>query len=345
MTNIRNIDSGSVAEAAMRHRQLGDSDVKFSVIAMGTWGISRDAVWGPQEEQDSVNTIKAALDAGIDSFDSAEDYGEGYAEEVLGKALKGVRDRAVIATKLNPRHLTRDGVRQACEASLKRLQTDHIDLYQIHWPNHEIPLSQAMPTFDKLKQEGKIRALGVSNFGVQDLDDILSVGRPVTNQMNYSLLFRAIEFEILPKCRENNIGILCYSSLEQGLLTGKFKRPEDVPEGRTGTRLFSQGKFKDGQGDPGTEEEVFKAIDEIRKISDEIGHPMEHVAIAWLLAQKGVVSILAGARHPKQVQDNAQAAQLQLPREIVDRLTRATDGLKRRLGPNPDMWMRESRIR
>jgi myo-inositol catabolism protein IolS len=264
---------------------------------------------------------------------------------VLGRALKGRRHEAVIATKVSRGNLTHDGVIEACEGSLRRLQTDVIDLYQIHWPSRTVPLEGTMAALQKLQDQGKVRAIGACNFGVRDLSDLLGIGRVETNQLPYSLLWRAIEYEIQPKCVKAGLGILCYSPLMQGLLTGKYASPDEVPKGRARTRLFSEDRPGARHCEAGCEAEAFAAIGEIGRISGEIGEPMASVAVAWLLRRPGVTSVIAGARRPDQIKQTAQAADLALSPGIIGQLAGATDEVKRILGPNPDMWQSESRFR
>jgi myo-inositol catabolism protein IolS len=329
----------------MKYRKLGKTDIEVSAVAMGCWALAGDATWGYQAESDSVATIRAALDAGVNFFDTAEGYGAGESEEVLGRALVGRRHEAVIATKVSRSNLAGDEVRQACERSLRRLQTDTIDLYQIHWPSRMVALDETMAVLEDLRAQGKVRAIGVCNFGVQDLFDLLKIGWVETNQLPYSLLWRAIEYEIQPKCVEAGLGILCYSPLIQGLLTGKFASPDEVPDGRTRTRLFSGDRPEARHSEAGCEAETFAAIEEIRRISGEIGQPMARVAVAWLLHRSGVTSVIAGARRPNQIEQTAQAADLELSSEVISQLDEATGEVKRILGPNPDMWQTESRFR
>jgi len=329
----------------MEYRKLGRTDISVSTIALGCWALAGGPTWGPQDEADSIATVHTALEVGINFFDTAEAYGDGLSEEILGKALAGRRHEVVIATKLRTSSAAAQDVIKACEGSLKRLRTDYIDLYQIHWPNRSVPFSETMEALERLREQGKIRAIGVCNFGVQDLSDLLSVGRCETNQLAYSLLFRAIEYGIQQKCVENDIGILCYSPLAQGLLTGKFSSPDEVPEGRARTRHFSKDRPQTRHGEDGCEAETFEAIARIRAICDRIGQPMAQVSLAWLLYQPGVVSVLAGARRPEQVRQNAAAGSLKLSEEVVKELSEATEHLKQRLGPNADMWQSDSRMR
>jgi len=335
----------------MKYRKLGKTDITTSVVAMGCWALAGGRVWGPQDDDDSIATVRAALDTGVNFFDTAEGYGGGDSELVLGRALEGRRHEAVIATKVSRSHLSADEVQWACERSLQRLRTDYVDLYQIHWPSRTVPPEETMEALEGLREQGKVRAIGVCNFGVGDLSDLLEIGGGrgamwvETNQLPYHLLWRAIEYEILPRCIEEDIGVLCYSPLAQGLLTGKFSSPDEVPEGRARTRHFSGDRPQSRHGEAGCEAETFAAIEEIRRISDRVGEPMAKVAVAWLLHQPGVASVLAGARRPEQIEQTAQAADLELSSDVVAELTRATDEVKRLLGPNPDMWQSESRFR
>ncbi len=322
----------------MKYRKLGRTDIEVSVVAMGCWAIAGGWTWGPQDEADSIATVHAALDVGVNFFDTAEGYGKGYSEEVLGRALKGRRHEAVIATKVSRSNLAPDDVIEACEGSLRRLQTDVIDLYQIHWPSREVPISETFPALEKLRDQGKVRAIGVSNFAVGDLTDLLAVGHCQTDQLPYSLLWRAIEHEIQPKCIEEGIGILCYSPLMQGLLTGKYASSDDVPDGRARTRHFSKDRPSVRHDEPGCEAETFAAIERVRQISASVGEPMAKLAVAWLLARPGVNAVLAGARKPDQIRETAQAAGLVLAPETIEALTEATEEVKRLLGTSPDIW-------
>jgi len=329
----------------VQYRKLGKTDISVSAIAMGCWVLAGDATWGPQNMAESVATVRAALDAGVNLFDTAEGYGGGDSESVLGQALQGRRHEAVIATKVGRANLSADEVHCACEASLQRLQTDYVDLYQIHWPSRTVPLPETMEALERLREQGKVRAIGVCNFGLQDLSDLLAIGWAETNQLPYSLLWRAIEYELRQRCVDEGIGILCYSALAQGLLTGKFTSAGDVPDGRARTRLFSGDRPEARHGQPGCEAEVFTALDQIRHICDEIHEPMATVALAWLVHQPGVTSAIAGARRPDQIRLTAQAADLALAPDILSRLTEPTEEIKRIIGLNPDMWQSSTRFR
>lgn len=329
----------------MKYQKLGKTDITVSRVCMGCWAIGEDKVWGPQTDFDSIRTIHAAIDEGINFFDTAEIYAGSRSEKVLGKALFGRRQDMVIGTKASPEHLSPQKLIRVCEASLRRLRTDYIDLYYIHYPNPQIPISETLKTLEKLKDEGKIRAIGVSNFGRKDLQELLTCGQIEVNQLPYSLLWQAIEYEILSFCRKNEVGVTCYSSLAQGLLTGKFSSPEEVPEERARTRHFSGQRPLTRHGEEGAETETFTAVKDIRDLSESVGIPMTGLALGWLLAQKGVISVIAGARNPEQIRQNVHNVDVELSSEIVARLTNITEKLKQKLGSNADMYQSESRIR
>ena len=287
----------------------------------------------------AIATIHAALEHGINFLDTAEGYGSGRSEEIVGKALVGRRDQAVLATKISPTHTAPAVLRDYCEASLRRLQTDYIDHYIVHWPVTTHPVADSFKVLEDLKREGKIRSIGVSNFGVQQLGEAVATGVQLDgNQLCYSLLSRAIEFGILPLCRENGISVTAYMPLMQGLLTGKFRTIDDVPLFRMRTRHFSGDREMARHGTPGAEEETFAAINAVRDIAEELGVPMANVALAWVMARPGLVSAVGGARSPEQVARNVTAMEVTLSPEVIARLDAATDVLKDKLGPNADYW-------
>ncbi len=317
----------------------------ISPLALGTWALAGDKVWGPQSEADSIATIHTALDAGVTLIDTAPAYGEGVSEQIVGKALRGGRDRALIATKISDPDLTPARIVASCEASLRRLQTDCIDLLQIHWLINVDQLDDAVAAMEGLRQAGKVRALGVCNFGVKSLARLRATGSGwITNQLAYNLLWRAIEFEIASASRRDGLGILCYSPLHQGLLTGRFRHPDDVPAGRSRTRHFSANRPQSRHGGVGCEELTFATIDRIRTIAARLGQPMADVALAWLLHRPGVTSVIFGARSPQQVRANVSANRLHLDMATLDELDHATDTLKASFGAEADLWAAESRI-
>ena len=329
----------------MEYRRLGNTDIEVSVMALGCWAFAGGAVWGDQDDDTSIATVHAALDTGINFFDTAEFYEKGHSERVLGRGLEGRRTEAVIATKVSPNHLTPEGIASACEESLVNLRTDYIDLYQIHWPNHDIPIETSWRALEDLVQDGKVRALGVANFAIGDLSDLIEVGRPEANQLPYSLLWRAIEFEILALCRERAIGLICYSPFAQGLLTGRYATADEVPDGLARTRWYASTHPLAIHDEPGCEEAVFRALAGIRDVSEQVGAPMASVALAWVRQQRGITSFLVGARNPQELERNLPSLSLELDSVTTAELERLTQPVKDAIGRNPDMWMSNSRMR
>lgn len=329
----------------MDYRTLGVSELEVSTVGFGCWAIVGGFNWGPQDEADSLAALRAAYDSGCTFFDTAEAYGDGYSEELIAKALAGERANITLASKASPPHFQPAALTKACEDSLRRLKTDYIDLYQLHWPSEEVPLDDTLAALATLMREGKIRAAGVSNFGVGSLETCVNASLPiVSNQVAYNLLFRAIEFEILPFCAENNISIVCYSPIMQGLLAGKFNSPDDVPEDRARTRHFSATRPQARHGEDGAEAETFAAIDRLRAVACDNNLSMADMALSWLLAQNGVATAITGARNADQARRNAAAADVKLSSDTLAELNRITDELKEKLGANPDLWQGDSRV-
>ena len=323
----------------MEYRKLGRSDLKVSTICMGCWAIAGGRLWGEQDEQEAIAALHTAVEAGVNFFDTAEAYGSGDSEALLGKAFKTMRDKVIIATKVSQNNMHPTDLRVACEGSLARLQTDYIDVYYLHWPSREVPFEETMAEMLRLKEEGKIRYVGCSNFGTQDLQDLLDITHVEVNQLAYSLLFRAIEYEILPLCRKHDVSVAPYSPLLHGILTGKFETLADIPDGRARTRHFSAEKHSlVRHGGPGAEAETAAAMSRIREICDQAGLPMARIALAWVLAQPGIATVIAGARNPEQIRANAAAAELTLSKDLLQALDEATRPLKEALGTNADMW-------
>lgn len=322
----------------MKYRKLGNSSLEVSVVTLGCMTFTGDSNWGPQDEKDSVETVRAAYDAGITFYDTAEGYADGMTETLLGKALGADRKRVMIASKVSASNLTKEKLLASCEASLKRLGTDYLDLYQIHWPSREIPIEETMDALLRLKEQGKIREIGVSNYGVLDLDTVLTYNVVVSNQLAYNMLFRGIEYSVLPKCMENGIGVLTYSSLAQGLLSGKYKTADDFPVGRARTKIFSKNREGARHGLDGCEDLAFAAIDKIRSICADIGEDMADVALAWSLAQPGITSVIAGGRTAAQALQNAKGADITLASDVLSALNKATEAVKAHLGDDADPW-------
>ena len=330
----------------MNYNYLGKTNIKVSEFALGCWPFAGGSVWGTQDKSDSISTVHAALDNGINFFDTAEGYNDDYhSESILGEALVNRRDRSVIATKISPPNLLPQKIEEACNNSLKRLSTDYIDLYQIHWPNHDINMEDSINELNKLVDKGKIRSLGVCNFGVDDLNEILNLGVFSTDQLPYNLLWRPIEEEILPECKKNNIGIICYSPLAQGLLTGRYRNADEVPDGISRSRLFNKNRPLSNHDDEGCENEVFKCINKIQEIAKTLGEDSAKIALSWVRQQSNITSLLVGARNTKELEMNLSAFEYDLSTEIIKELSDLTHNVKLYLGKNPDMWKSDNRMR
>jgi aryl-alcohol dehydrogenase-like predicted oxidoreductase len=322
----------------MNYRTLGSSDLEVSVLAFGAWQIGDSTYWGESAEADADAAVAAAVDAGITLFDTAEGYGGGRSEEILGKVLTPYRDKVLIASKVSPDHCAPADLRAACEASLTRLGTDVIDLYQVHWPCAPEGFADVWGAMNRLKEEGKIRQIGVSNFGPSHLAGWVAAGGCVSNQLGYNLLFRAIENEIVPACQKHGAGILAYMPLLQGILAGRWDTVDAIPASRRRTRHFSADREGVRHGETGCEDLLVETLAGIRGVADRIGQPMANVAIAWAIAQPGVSSVLVGARNPAQLTRNLAAVDLVLSEDVLADLSRITDPLKEHLGANADMW-------
>lgn len=329
----------------METYHLPHSDLEISRLIFGCWAIVGGFNWGPQDERDSLAAIQTAFDQGITTFDTAEAYGAGASENLLARALGERRKEIIIASKAGPADFAPENLKKACERGLKNLKTDYIDLYQLHWPNTEIPLADTLGALQELRDAGKIRAYGVSNFGNQSLDSCKDSGFQISsNQMAYNLLFRAIEFSILPQCLADEVPVLCYSPIMQGLLTGKFSSETEVPDDRARTRHFTKKRSQSRHQEDGCEALTFQTIARIRELAKEAEVPMGNISLAWLLYQKGVAAAIVGGRNAAQVRKNAASAEVTLSPTLLNALDEATRPLKEALGANADLWQTDSRV-
>jgi len=292
----------------MEYRSLKNTDLQVSSIGFGTWPISGHGM-GPVNEQKSADTIRHALELGINFFDTADMYGFGYAEELLSRTLGEKRKEVVIATKVGlewddagnlRRNLRPDYIVQACENSLRRLRLDHIDLYQLHWPDPDTPIEETMVALQKLVDAGKVRYVGVSNFSEAQLSEARKHLPVCSNQIEYSMLERSPEEKVIPYCSQNDIGILAYKALGRGLLTGRYqKRP-----------VFAEGDWR--KDDPEFQEERFAEIldivNRLKPIADSYGVTLSQLATAWVLRLPVVASVIVGARQPEQLEESSRGA-------------------------------------
>ncbi|MCX8092829.1 MAG: aldo/keto reductase [Candidatus Goldbacteria bacterium] len=308
----------------MQKRKLGWTDLEISVIGIGTWALGGPGwkfSWGPQDDNDTIKTIHKAIDMGINWIDTAPVYGLGHAEEIVGKAIKGIRKDLIIATKCGRRwkedgkelygNLKKEEIKKECDASLKRLNINFIDLYQIHWPQPEEDIEKAWMAILELIKEGKVRYAGVSNFNTEQMKRIMHINKIASLQPPYNILRREIEEKELPFCKENNIGVITYSPLERGLLTGKVTRqwvlnlPDD--DHRKKDPKFNEPQLS----------ENIKVVNKLKDVADKFGITISQLAIAWILRRQEVTAVIVGARNPKQIEETAKAGDIkQLQFEI-----------------------------
>lgn len=312
----------------MNHRRLGRSGLHISEIIFGNWLTHGELVG----RESAFACIQAALDAGITTFDTADVYAQGAAEEVLGEALRPVRRASVeIATKVclptgdgpNDRGLSRKHIMESCHASLRRLGTDYVDLYQAHRFDENTPLDETLIAFDDLVRQGKVLYLGVSEWTAPQIRAALDLAgelglhsRIVSNQPQYNMLWRVIEPEVLPLCREEGIGQVVFQPLAQGVLTGKYLPGQPPPEGSRATGGGRAPRFIQRV----LGEQLLAAVQQLRPLADAAGVSMAQLAVAWTLQQEGVSSAIIGATRPEQVTENAGAAGVTLPADVLAKI-------------------------
>ncbi len=316
----------------MELRKLGKSNVKITPIAFGAWAIG-GWMWGGAERSDAIRAIRKSVEIGITTIDTAPVYGFGLSEEITGEAIKGMRDKVQILTKFGLSwndtkgkffmatrdnqgksidlygYSAKDSVISECEESLRRLGTDYIDLLQIHWPDPTTPVEETMEALNLLIDQGKILAAGVSNYDVPLMEEAEKVTLLASNQVAYSMLNRGIERDVVPYCIKNEIGILAYSPLQRGLLTGKFDPDHKFREGdaRGGLHWFKRENII----------RVNDFLDKLRPLAESKGATLSQLVLRWTIQQPGITCVLAGARDPEQVVDNAGALSFSLSEKEI----------------------------
>lgn len=319
----------------MKTRKLGDTDLDMTIIGFGTWAIGGGnwgMGWGDQDERDSIAAIHEGLDQGINWIDTAYAYGFGESEEVVGKAVREYGGDVIVATKCGVlsnedrspyRLISRKTILEEVEGSLRRLQTDCIDLYQLHWPEPPENVEEGWQTLLDLKQQGKIRWAGVCNFYEENLTRAEALGHVSSIQPQYSILDRRVEAGVVEWCREKNTGFLGYSPMHSGLLTGKVSR-----EWYDGLPGNDWRKHKEGH--PVTQylqephmDHFLAFVDELRSIAGESSHTVGQLAVSWVLSHSEVTSTIVGARRPGQISETAQAADWELSSNELERIEKA----------------------
>ncbi|HNX27049.1 MAG TPA: aldo/keto reductase [Phycisphaerae bacterium] len=328
----------------MEYRNLGKTEIRVTPIIYGAWAIG-GWMWGPQDESAAVDAIRTSLDAGINAIDTAAVYGFGRSERLVAKAVKGRRDKTVIMTKYGLRwdagnvgtlrfnttdlqghplkvyrYAGAKSVVEECERSLKNLDTDYIDVYQIHWPDDTTPLEETFGAIEKLMKQGKIRAAGVSNYTTELLADANSVIQLASCQPPYSMVLRNAEKDIIPWCEENQVGVVVYSPLQRGLLTGKITpdyqfAPDDH---RRGNVFFT----------PHNIASVNAFLAKIKPIADAHNATLAQLVINWTVHRNGITAALVGARNAKQAQENAAALNFTLTSQETQTINNLLDELK-----------------
>lgn len=325
----------------MELRKLGNSDVYVTPMAFGAWAIG-GWMWGGAEEQDAIKALQAAFQAGITTIDTAPVYGFGRSEELVGKAMKGIaRNQYQVLTKFGMNWETEQGefffgskdnagkpfrmykwaskerVMKECEDSLRRLQTDYIDLYQIHWPDNTTPIAETFEAVQRLIEQGKVRAAGVCNYDVEMVGDAIKTIQLASNQVPYSMINREIEESVVPQAIELGMGIIAYSPLQRGLLTGKIKPGHQFNDGdtREGNRFYTDENIR----------RTNALLEEIHPIASEHRATLAQVVINWTTQQPGIACTLVGARNEAQVADNAKALSFTLSPEEMKQITAASN--------------------
>ena len=318
----------------MQYRTLGKTNISASAVALGTWAIGGGPWWGDSDDNQSVKAIQAAIDAGVTLIDTAPAYGFGHSEEIVGKAIKGRRDKLILSTKcglwwkddrgtsffeMGDKHVKRcllpATIVEEVEISLRRLGTDYIDLYHTHWPSLEpdkYPIDDTMQCLMKLKEEGKIRAIAASNVDLEHIKQYQAAGILDAIQPRYSMLDREIETEILPYCLANGISALAYSPLEQGLLTGKIGMDQTFAEGVYRNQIPWYL--------PQNREKVLNMLEGWSDLLSKYNCSLSQLVIAWTMAQEGITFVLCGARKEAHVSDNVGAADLELDAADLSRI-------------------------
>ena len=309
----------------MQKRKLGQTDLELTTVGLGTWAMGGpwQFGWGPQDDDEAVAAIREALETGINWIDTAPIYGLGHSEELVAKALKHVKDKPIIATKCgilwnNKRekitYLKRDSIRNECHNSLRRLKVDVIDLYQMHWPDPEEDIEEAFEEMARLAEEGKVRYLGVSNYNIEQIERIRKIYPVSSLQPPYSMLHHEVEDELLDYCAQNNIGVVVYSPIQRGLLTGKFNEE----------RLANLAPDDHRRRHPDFQEPRFSAIlelvEQLKVVASHNGLTVAQLAICWVLRRPEITAAILGARKPGQIGETAPASNWNLDPEAIDEI-------------------------
>ena len=328
----------------MVYRELGNSEIKVSAITFGAWAIG-GFMWGGSDEKEAIEAISHGYDFGVTSIDTAPIYGMGLSEELVGKAVKGKRNQFQIMTKFGIRWkqqgtqtefrsqaeydrlmsqiyrtARKESIIEECENSLRRLGTDYIDYYQHHRPAEDAPVEEVMEALDRLLDQGKIRAAGVSNYSLEEFKKGEKYLQLEANQLPYSMVKRDIEKDMIPYLADRNKGVIAYSPLQRGVLTGKFKPDFHLAEGdhRKNSRFFKSENIR----------RINAFLDKIQPIAEDHNVTLAQLVLNWTIHQRGITVALAGARNPRQIEENARAADLQLTSYEMNTINKNLEALE-----------------
>jgi aryl-alcohol dehydrogenase-like predicted oxidoreductase len=310
----------------MEKRTLGTTDIEVSALALGCWPMG-GGYWGETDDQESMRTVHRALELGINFLDTAPAYGHGHSERVVGEALAGRRQEAIVSTKVAA---APGRIRQSLDESLQRLQTDYADVCFVHWPRRSEPLAETMDTLESLRREGRIRAIGVSNFTVEMIEMASRYGKVDALQPPYNLIWRFIEEDTLPYCQAHDIGIVTYSSLAQGLLTGtlRLNTPFRGDDQRARSVLWQPENYG----------KCLYTTERLRPVAKKMHVSLAQLALRWLVSQPGVTSTLIGARTQKEIEEDAGALGWELSEETMQTIQEISDEVYISMPYYYDMW-------
>ncbi len=319
-----------MADSRIPTTRIAPSPRPHGVLALGCWQFGAD-YWAHQSDPDSLAAMAAALDAGMNHFDTAEGYGrEAHSEKLVGQFLQGKRDRVFLATKLFPNELDPAATLRKVDASRQRLGVDVVDLFYIHWPRQGQDIRPVMEGLETARQQGKIHAIGVSNFSVADMEQASEAGRIDAHQLCYNLFWRVHETDVIPWCNAHNIAVVTYSSIAQGVLTGKFPREVSFPEG--------DGRKKIAYFREGVWPHVHAGVEQLKALATELNRPLVDLAIRWVVQRPDIDEVIVGSRNAGQVAANAAAFDGEIPQSALDRMTAISDDVIRRLPQDDNLW-------
>lgn len=310
----------------MKKRTIGNTGIEITAVGLGCWPMGA-GYWGKCDDADSIRTIHKALDVGINFLDTAPAYNRGRSEEVVGQGLVGRREDVVLSTKVSA---APDQIRRSLDDSLRRLQTDYVDVFFVHWPNRSQSLAQTMETLEALRREGRIRAVGVSNFTVEMMTMASHYGTVDVVQPPYNLIWRFIEDDVRPYSLEHNIGIVTYSSLAQGLLTGTLRLNTALggDDQRPRSILWQSENYG----------KCLYTTERLRPIAEALDVSLSQLALRWLISQPGVTSALVGARMPEEIAEDASVTDWDLPEKVMDDIQEISDEVYLSMPHYFDMW-------